>query len=348
MIRDSEPRHLKESQARHMGRRLRAGWALVMVLVALLMAACGPDLALLDSPQDLYITGIALTGAGSGWAVGLQPAHQRAVLLRESKGAWQLAPDQPPTQQGDALKAIAVTGATLWVAGARTDAAHGDATQESGFVSARGTDGVWHRQQFGAPINGLAFTSGQEGWAVGDGGALYHFLNGTWTQYPNNTALDLYAVAARAPDDVWAVGALGMFIHYNGTGWQQPAHFTHVNFYGLALSSDDGWAVGDDGTVVRLAGNGLWYEMTSPMNVTGRAVAIANSTVWILGDHGLAFTYATDTQQWQHLPPPADAQFNVVAVAPDGSVWAGGNLSQASIFAFTGGGWRAAPVALGS
>lgn len=331
-----------------MQRSRRVGWVLIMMVAALLLAACGPNLALLDSPHDLYITGIALTGAQSGWAIGLQPAHSQPVVLRETNGAWQRAPDPPPTQEGDALKAIAVTGPTLWVAGARSDATHGDATQESGFIFARGADGVWHRQQFGVPINGIEFTSAQEGWAIGDGGVLYHFLNGTWTQYPTSMPSDLYAIAARAPNDVWVVGALGMFLHYDGTAWRMPTHFTHTNFYGLALSANDGWAVGDDGTTVRLSNSGLWYELTTPMNVTGRAVAITNGTVWIVGDHGSAFTYATDTQQWQHLPPPADAQFNTIAVAPDGAVWAGGNLSQTSIFDYTGGAWRAVPVALGS
>src|SRR5579875_219236 len=148
------------------------GWLGGVLLIMLALAGCGPDLALLDSPHDLYITAIALDGPQSGYAVGLQPSKGRAVLLRENNGTWQLDPDQPPVQQGDALKAIAIAGGVLWVGGARTDAAHGDATQESGFVFARGSNGAWQRQQFGAPINGLAFTSATDGWAVGDGGAL--------------------------------------------------------------------------------------------------------------------------------------------------------------------------------
>jgi hypothetical protein len=330
------------------GTVVRAGGVLCAVALALLLAACGPDLSLLDAPGDLYITAIALTGPQSGWAVGLQPSKQRALLLREANGAWQLDPNPPPTQEGDALKAVAVTGATLWVAGVRTDATHGDATQESGFVLARSANGAWQREQFNNPINAIAFTSATDGWAVGDGGAMYHDQNGTWTQISNDMANDLYAIAVRAPDDIWATGEYGEFLHYNGATWQAQPHFAHENFYGLALSATDGWAVGDDGTTVRLGSDALWYEFATPMNVTGRAVALSGTTVWITGDHGLVFTYATDTGQWQHLAPPAgDAQLNTVAAAPDGSVWVGGNVSQDALYSYTDGDWRAVSVALG-
>jgi hypothetical protein len=326
--------------------RRRAGWVVSVLLATLVLAACGPDLALLGSPHDLYITAIALNGPQSGWAVGLQPSKGRPVLLRENNGAWQVDANPPPTQQGDALKAIAITGDTLWVGGARADAAHGDATQESGFVFARTANGAWQRQQFGAPINGIAFTSATNGWAVGDGGTIYHDQAGTWTQFPNSMANDLYAIAARAPNDIWAVGEEGAFAHFDGTAWQHQAHFTHVNVYGLALTADDGWATGDDGTMIRLGSNGLWTEITAPINVTGRAVAIINGNVWMIGDHGLVFERTPDGQ-WQHIPPPGDAQLNAIAVTPSGTLWIGGNFSQSSIFSFASGGWRAVNVTLG-
>lgn len=328
---------------------MRVGSMLCPLMLALLLAACGPNLALLDSPSDLYITAITLTGPQTGWAVGLQPSRGRAVLLREVQGAWQPDPNPPPTQQGDALKAVATSGTTLFVAGARNDAAHGDATQESGFVFARTANGAWQRQQFGTSINGLAFTSPTDGWAIGNGGVIYHDQNGTWTQVPDSMANDLYAIAARSPTDIWAIGEMGAFVHFDGTAWHHQDHFTHASFYGLTLSATDGWAVGDDGTTARLGSNELWYEFTAPMNVTGRAVAISGNTVWIAGDHGLVFTYATDTQQWQHLTPPAgDTQLNTVAAAPDGPVWVGGNLSQDCIFTYGNAGWRAVAVTLGN
>lgn len=318
----------------------------LLALCALVLAACGPDLALLNSPKDLYITSLIVTATGEGWAVGLQPGRGQPILLHEQHGAWQVDAHPPPSQQGDTLRAVALAGSTLWVAGARSDATHGDATQESGFAYARGADGVWHRQTFGAVINALAFVSPTEGWAVGSGGAIYHDLNGIWTQAANSMDNVLYGLAFRSPTDGWAVGEMGAVVHYDGTSWTHQAHFTHANLYGVALSADDGWAVGDDGTTLRLGSNNQWFEVATPNVVTGRAVTIANGNVWVVGDHGLVFERTGDDAQWHHIPPPADAQLNTVCVAPSGEVWVGANLGSNAVFDLVNGSWQTSIIPL--
>ena len=321
-----------------------------MLSVVMVLVACGPDLNLLDSPKDLDINGVIVTGAGDGWAVGLQPGRGQPVLLHATDGVWHLDTNPPPGQSGDTLKTVAYAGDTLWVAGLRADATHGDATQESGFAFSRGPDGVWHRQQFGSAINAMAFVSATEGWAVGDGGAIYHDHNGTWTQAVNSMDNILYAVAFRSPTDGWAVGEMGAVIHYDGTSWQHQEHFTHEDIHGVALSADDGWAVGTEGTVLRLGSNNLWYEVATPLTATlaVRAVAITDGNVWIVGDHGLVYERTASDQQWNHIAPPADAQLNALAITPTGQIWIGANVGSSTIFALTNGAWRFEAVALGA
>lgn len=313
--------------------------------LAEMLVGCGPNLNQLDASHGLYINAVLLTGASSGWAVGLQPGPNRAVLLRETNGAWQPDAAPPPSGSGDTLKALATSGPTLWIAGAHADAAHGDATHINGFVFSRAGDGGWHRTDFGAAINALAFLPDGEGWAAGNGGALFHFAKATWTQYPNDMSNDLFGLAFRAPNDGWAVGDLGAFAHFDGTTWRHQDHFTHAVVAAVALSPDDGWAVGTDGTTFRLGTLG-WFSVATPMNVTNRAVTIVGGNVWVAGEHGSLFERISATGEWQHIAPLGDVQLNAIGVSTTGAVWVGGNFAQSAIFTLAGNSWRANAIPL--
>lgn len=316
------------------------GWGVVL-------AGCGPNLSQLDAHNGLYINALLLTGANTGWAVGLQPGPNRSVLLRETNGAWQPDAAPPPAGSGDTLKALALSGPTLWIAGAHADAAHGDATHINGFVFSRGADSVWYRSDFGAAINALTFLPDGEGWAAGSGGALYHFADTVWTQYPNDMSNDLFGLAFRTPNDGWAVGDLGAFAHYDGTTWRHQEHFTHAVVAAIALSPDDGWAVGTDGTTFRLGTLG-WFSVATPMNVTNRAVTIVAGNVWVAGEHGSLFERDAATGEWRHITAIGDVQLNAIGVATTGTIWVGGNFAQSAMYTLEAGTWRAVTVPLAS
>jgi hypothetical protein len=311
-----------------------------------MLSGCGPDLAQLNSHQSLDIMGIALIDAHSGYAVGLRPGEGHAVLLREQNDAWQPDPNPPDVGGGESLRAVAIAGETLWVAGERADAAHGDATQQTGFVFARGKDGTWARTALGNPINALAFTSATEGWAVGNNGGIYHYHNGVWRQSANSMESNLYSVAFRSPTDGWATGGMGTFVHYDGTGWYHQEHFTHADFFAVALAPDQGWAVGTDGEIARLGADGNWFDVATPVLVTGRAIAIVAGNVWLVGDNGLAFERLASDNQWHHLSRPADVQLNAIAIAPNGTMLVGGNFPKSMLYAWQAGDWHLIPTGL--
>ncbi len=316
------------------------GFIAALALSALTLSGCGPDLAQLNSHQSLNITGIALSDAHTGYAVGLRPGEGHPVLLHEQHDVWQPDPHPPLLTGADSLRAVAIAGGTLFVAGERADAAHGDATQQTGFVFARGADGTWARTTLGNPINALAFPTPTEGWAVGNNGGIYHYHGGTWAQAANSMDSNLYAVAFRSPTDGWATGGLGTFMHYDGTGWYHQEHFTHADFFAVALSADDGWAVGTDGEIARLGHDGNWFDVATPVMVTGRAITIVAGNVWLVGDNGLAFERTASDQQWHHLSRPDDVQLNALALTPDGVMWVGGNLPKSMLYTWQAGNWR--------
>lgn len=91
------------------------------------------------------------------------------------------------------------------------------------------------------------------------------------------------------------------------TGWTSVATVTTATLRTIALTSDDeGWAAGDNGTIVRLKG-GQWLTTTSPISAsprTIRALAMADREFGLaVGDLGtlLAFRYDPTalTQTWR-------------------------------------------------
>lgn len=318
----------------------------IVLIMGIALAACGPDLAL-DSGQGLYLNALVMTGPGTGYAVGVELAHSRGVLVRATNGAWSLDPAQPPVTAGDTLKALAVVGTTLWVAGSNTDSAHGNASQVTGVIMQRDSTGAWHRVKFGVAINGLAFAGPDDGWAVGDGGLILHWHANAWSPVPDAMSDTLLAVAFRSPTDGWAVGALGALVHYDGTRWVHAPHLTHETLTSLALTADDGWAAGTNGVLFRLHGD-QWAGFAAPITVNNSAVAFAQGNLWVAGEHGSVAHYTPDGQ-WLQLPQPADEQLNALAIDPVGTLWVVGNSAQPNLYALSSGAaWRTIPVVLGT
>ncbi|GIW08363.1 MAG: hypothetical protein KatS3mg060_3168 [Dehalococcoidia bacterium] len=92
------------------------------------------------------------------------------------------------------------------------------------------------------------------------------------------------------------------------TGWSTVPTVTTATLRTIALTSDDeGWAAGDNGTILRLKG-GTWLTATSPISGSPnpiRALAMADSEFGLaVGDQGtlLAFRYDPTalTQTWQN------------------------------------------------
>ncbi len=314
------------------------------ILIICACAACGPDLGLLDADNGLYLSAMTFDSTHTGWAVGVQPGSHHSVLLRQSNGVWQLAPDQPAVSTGDALTSLAFDGATLWIAGSNTDAAHGNADTVSGFIADRGTDGVWHRQQVGDAINAITFAGSGDGWAVGEGGIIVHEVAGVWKAIADPMTETLDAVAFRAPNDGWAVGEMGTILHYVGNNWQDGPHLAHDRLTAITLGATEGWIVGMEGRIFHFDGSN-WYGIASPVLVDCYGVAMEGDVTWIVGEHGSVFMRTADGQ-WQHFSQPADQQLNFVAVDNHGTVWTAGNSANAALYALKNGNWQTDTVSL--
>ena len=103
---------------------------------------------------------------------------------------------------------------------------------------------------------GQAMTTNQ-GVAVGRGGAVWRMgADGTWSKAdgPRTGGQDLYAATMLADDDIWVAGARGKLYRWNGSAWNDhsiAAMVKNIRAMWMTAAGDDGWAVGEDGLVLR-------------------------------------------------------------------------------------------------
>jgi hypothetical protein len=199
-------------------------------------------------------------------------------------------------------------------------------------------------------VGGLWGTSNSDVWLVGDGGAIFHFGGGNWTNVGGASPVKLEAIAA-AGSDAWVVGADATLLKKSGaTTWtaqQAITAVTHEALTGIsALSADEAWAVG--GTVLHRTAQG-WAVANAlddggaleDAGLTGVS-ALASNDVWASGAGG---AYHWDGTKWSSKSNVADggAVTGLVGIsaASGTSVWA---ASGGTVLRYDGATWSVAPL----
>ncbi len=150
----------------------------------------------------------------------------------------------------------------------------------------------------------IVMTSGNDGWAVGEGGLIMRWNGTTWSPIPSPTQFDLNDVAAVRADDLWAVGSHGTILHGNGVQWSVVPSPTTKDLLAVSMASaTEGWASVDNG-------DGLWFLHW-------------NGSIW-----------ATYTETYQSFRAKS-----VVALSP-GDAWA---TTQYALWRWNGTAWAQFP-----
>lgn len=210
------------------------------------------------------------------------------------------------------------------------------------------------------PLNGVAGSSANDVWAVGDRDLLNQPLSDVpYIQHWNGTSWnkvkipatplnsELYGVTEISSNDAWAVGSGGsgeLTFHWNGTKWK---NIPNANQGGILLSvsadaSNDVWAIGVNGnneatTLIEHWDGRQWSVIPSPNVGTivnfDSVSADSSNDVWAVGYYTQNVnTYALvehwDGTQWSIISVPQPGvngtYFNgVTAISPD-DVWAVG------------------------
>lgn len=215
-----------------------------------------------------------------------------------------------------------------------------------------GLGGGWNTPQ--GPVKGVAFygvfmVSATEGWAVGSGGAIYHYFGGTWTAFSSPVTVSLRSVFMLSPTEGWAAGDGGTIVHFSTGIWTGPVSpgTTLNNLFSIfMISSTEGWAFGKAGTIVHYSG-GTWTAIPSNLVPTTPVASLnfdsgyfnSASDGWSVGTDGVIIHY--DGQNYGGFTSPTINNFTSISFGPpltgpidpnDG--WAVGNASVAPTFSY--------------
>jgi uncharacterized repeat protein (TIGR01451 family) len=181
------------------------------------------------------LTGISMTDANNGWAVGYLGG-----IYRFQGGTWHHF--QTVSYLLQAIDMLALNDG--WIVGRTGLTMHWNGS----FWQVVGTpQNVWFMS--------VDMVTSSDGWAVGDSGAIYHYNGAAWTAVSSPTDQMLHSVHMLNSSDGWAVGAAGTILHYDGQSWQSVQSPVTKDLWAVRMvAPDDGWAVGKDGTILHYLG----------------------------------------------------------------------------------------------
>ena len=188
---------------------------------------------------------------------------------------------------------------------------------------------------------GIWMATTQEGWAVGQRGAILHTRDGgaTWEAETVPAAVTLTSIWGTDRTNVYAVGSAGVVVRYDGSAWTRvtvPTGNTLLRVWGF--SADAIWIVGVD---VAMRWDGVsWRETVLPgpselWGVWGSSPA----SVHAVGQNGLILRW--DGASWQPMASPYPELLLSVWGSSASSAWAVG--VQGTILRWNGVDWRIIP-----
>jgi len=229
----------------------------------------GSSWSLIPSSTSLDLLGVSFGPLSSlnpntGFAVG--GAGGKPVAIYRSDVTWSNASVGLASPQAYRLASVFANSATdAWA----VDSVSGAFWHWSGTV---GLGGGWTLvSSASVGLNSVWMVTASEGWAVGIGGAIYHYSAGGWTLY-TTVGTTLNSVFMLNADEGWAVGDQGAIYHYTSGSWSGPVSpaGTSQDLRSIfMLSQAEGWAVGADGTILHFSG-GVWTALPPNLLATGQ------------------------------------------------------------------------------
>lgn len=121
-------------------------------------------------------------------------------------------------------------------------------------------------------------------WVAGDAGTLLHGDGAAWTATPSGTAEDLLCVWGSGANDVWVGGSNGTLLHWTGSSWGKVDAGVSAAVTAIWIqSAGDGWFGTSDGQLARWNGATWSLDAFAPgFPVTGVWGSGAND-VWAVG-----------------------------------------------------------------
>jgi len=118
----------------------------------------------------------------------------------------------------------------------------------------------------------------------------------------------LWSVDMVSSADGWAVGDSGTIIRWDGTTWKSIASPTSKHLFSVnMINSNDGWAAGSDGCIIHWDG-ASWSNFASPTAAWLSCIDMVSSTDgWIVGADGV--------YHWQEIVASFPTDYLIILIA---------------------------------
>ncbi len=233
--------------------------------------------------------------------------------------------------------------------------------QAQGTTQALPGGNLWQCYEDGGPscyntLNDVQFINESEGWAVGDGGTILHYKNGSWEKVPTPTRRGkFYSISMLSATDGWVAGydfdlQEALTLHWDGSTWQKVSNPATSTIQSISMiSSDNGWAVGLGGYDFDrkvwyssfLHWDGIeWQIAATPDGIVPRDVEMISATDgWIVGGNdGQTLIFRWDGSTWQSVTSPTTETLYSVSMVSTSDGWAVG--SNGVIIRWNGSSWQ--------
>jgi len=253
---------------------------------------------------------LSMSSAVNGWAIGQDNTPPfYAIILRWNGTAWEAVPVPSPPWPV-ALQDVSVPNeSSAWIGGGVFVCALGPppCTPEAAFGTILHWDGnEWIFYSIANTfLSSISMLSDTDGWAVGvevdqttkqQRSRILHWNGISWTavdhpitEYPaGNIHFILEEVSALNANTAWsAVSGNHQFLRWDGTSWTAFNSPVSGRPSIAVLSSDNAWAVGDEGDIGHWDGH-FWNSINSPVTSTLTAVSMVSAfDGWAVGNGGV-------------------------------------------------------------
>lgn len=277
-------------------------------------------------PGNVYIGDVQMLSAGDGWSVGTdQSTSQGTGFVFHYDGTAWTAISGPANSSLDCVWADG--SGDVWIGG--TTYVNNNLEKRI-FHYHSGTWTVWSSPD-GNYIRDIAMQSATAGWAL-TGQSILHWDGTAWTVERNFDWDTIQALAVNGAD-VWAAGrAENVWKRVSDGTWAVLGGGPPVSRYSrvAAVSSNDAWATGLDGTLAHWDGLTWRTALTMTGSLNGIAMR-STSEGYVSGASGVLRWNGTT---WTLMPGSPTSLSAIAAVGP-GDVWGVGD----AIWHLSGGTW---------
>ncbi len=276
------------------------------------------------SPTNEQIWKVWMISAGEGWAIA---ANKK--LLHFDGVSWS---EYPLTLSFQPYTLFFLNQNTGWIAG------------ESGNIL-KYSNGNWSTENNPGSyaIRNMWMTDENTGWAVG-GYQILEKKNGAWINHSQSADYNDQHISIDMlnENEGWVVGEKGMILHKNGGDWEKYPSPTSKQLWDVVFPlPDEGWCVGDGGTILKYTGPAGWQMFSSPVSTRlSEAFFTQPADGWAVGEEGVILHY--DGVHWVQVPSPtAQYLYNVYFFDAEHG-WAVGQ--NATILRYLDGQWSVYPI----